>query len=66
MDDNELLQLLEKAIIGDESAFQLVYQATHRDVYRTVAFLVFNKQDIEDERIARRASQGGRYVALPA
>ncbi|MCG7384511.1 hypothetical protein [Paenibacillus sp. ACRRY] len=36
MNDKELIQWLEKAILGDESAFQLVYQATHQDVYRTV------------------------------
>ncbi|WP_211745653.1 sigma-70 family RNA polymerase sigma factor [Paenibacillus sp. Marseille-Q4541] len=48
MNDKELLLLLEKVMLGDESAFQLVYQATHQDVYRTVAFLVYNKQDIED------------------
>lgn len=48
MNDNELLSWLEKATMGDESAFQLVYQATHQDVYRTVAFLVYDKQDIED------------------
>lgn len=46
MNDKELLPWLEKATLGDESAFQLVYQATHQDVYRTVAFLVYNKQDI--------------------
>lgn len=48
MNDKELLPWLEKATLGDESAFQHVYQATHQDVYRTVAFLVYNKQDIED------------------
>lgn len=48
MNDKNLLSLLEKATLGDETAFQLVYQATHQDVYRTVAFLVYNKQDIED------------------
>lgn len=48
MNDKELLPWLEKATNGDESAFELVYQATHEDVYRTVAFLVYNKQDIED------------------
>ncbi|AWP30488.1 RNA polymerase sigma factor [Paenibacillus vortex V453] len=48
MNDKELLPWLEQAKLGDESAFQLVYQATHQDVYRTVAFLVYNKQDIED------------------
>ncbi|MFB9324598.1 sigma-70 family RNA polymerase sigma factor [Paenibacillus aurantiacus] len=48
MNDKELLPILEKATLGDESAFQLVYQATHQDVYRTVAFLIYGKQDIED------------------
>ncbi|SDW81009.1 sigma-70 family RNA polymerase sigma factor [Paenibacillus sp. CF384] len=48
MNDKELIPLLRNATLGDESAFQLVYQATHQDVYRTVAFLVYNKQDIED------------------
>jgi len=48
MNDKELIPWLKKATYGDESAFQLVYQATHQDVYRTVAFLVVNKQDIED------------------
>ncbi|MCM3748751.1 sigma-70 family RNA polymerase sigma factor [Paenibacillus pasadenensis] len=48
MNDKDLLPWLEKATMGDESAFQLVYQATHQDVYRTVAFLVYNSQDIED------------------
>ncbi|TYP73288.1 sigma-70 family RNA polymerase sigma factor [Paenibacillus methanolicus] len=48
MNDKELVPWLEKATLGDESAFQLVYEATRQDVYRTVAFLVYNKQDIED------------------
>ncbi|MFC4102606.1 sigma-70 family RNA polymerase sigma factor [Paenibacillus xanthanilyticus] len=48
MNDKDLLSWLEQATLGDESAFQLVYQATHQDVYRTVAFLVYNKPDIED------------------
>ncbi|MBD3919486.1 sigma-70 family RNA polymerase sigma factor [Paenibacillus sp. PR3] len=48
MNDKELLPWLEQATLGDESAFQLVYKATHQDVYRTVAFLVYNKPDIED------------------
>ncbi|MGU3470126.1 sigma-70 family RNA polymerase sigma factor [Paenibacillus sp. D51F] len=48
MNDKELVPWLEKAIAGDESAFQLVYQETHQDVYRTAAFLVYNNQDIED------------------
>jgi len=48
MNDQSLLEWLEKAALGDESAFQQVYEATHQDVYRTVAFLVSNKQDIED------------------
>ncbi|MWC30531.1 sigma-70 family RNA polymerase sigma factor [Paenibacillus sp. MMS18-CY102] len=48
MNDKELLLWLEKATLGDETAFQLVYQSTHQDVYQTVAFLVYNKQDIED------------------
>ncbi|WP_268626818.1 sigma-70 family RNA polymerase sigma factor [Paenibacillus alvei] len=48
MNDKELLSWLEKATLGDESAFQLIYHATHQDVYRTVTFLVYNKQDIAD------------------
>lgn len=48
MNDKELFQWIEEASSGDESAFQLVYQATHQDVYRTVAFLIYYKQDIED------------------
>ena len=48
MNDKELISWIEKAALGDESSFQLVYQATNQDVYRTVAFLVYNKQDIED------------------
>lgn len=48
MNDKELRSWLEQATLGDESAFQLVYEATHQDVYRTVAFLVYDKQDVED------------------
>ncbi|MDI4645879.1 sigma-70 family RNA polymerase sigma factor [Cohnella hashimotonis] len=48
MNDEELLHWLEKAISGDESAFNLVYEATNQEVYRTVSFLVYNKQDVED------------------
>lgn len=32
MNDHEFLTWLEKAMLGDESAFKLVYQATHQDV----------------------------------
>ncbi|MED1948404.1 MULTISPECIES: sigma-70 family RNA polymerase sigma factor [Brevibacillus] len=48
MNDKELLPWLEKMLTGDEAAFRVVYQATHTDVHRTIAFLVYNKQDIED------------------
>ncbi|MGG4444613.1 sigma-70 family RNA polymerase sigma factor [Brevibacillus fortis] len=48
MNDKELLPWLEKMLTGDEAAFRFVYQTTHTDVHRTIAFLIYNKQDIED------------------
>lgn len=48
MNEKELLLLVNRMSKGDRSAFHKVYQATHQDVYRTVAFLVYNRQDIED------------------
>lgn len=48
MNDSELLPWLERMMDGDEAAFRFVYQATHADVYRTIAFLIYDKQDIDD------------------
>ncbi|WP_400164372.1 sigma-70 family RNA polymerase sigma factor [Brevibacillus sp. TJ4] len=48
MNDQDLLPLTEQMAKGDVSAFRKVYEMTHKDVYRTVAFLVYNRQDIED------------------
>ncbi|MFC3801176.1 hypothetical protein [Cohnella sp. GCM10012308] len=43
MNDKELVHWLEKAVSGEEPAFQLFYQATNQDVYRTVSFLVYRR-----------------------
>ena len=48
MNEQELLLLTDRMAKGDLSAFHKVYQLTREDVYRTVAFLVYNRQDIED------------------
>ncbi|MGZ4031451.1 MAG: sigma-70 family RNA polymerase sigma factor [Tumebacillaceae bacterium] len=48
MTNIELHHLLDKLVAGDQAAFEAVYEHTIDDVYRTVAFLVFDRQDIQD------------------
>ncbi|MBU7316586.1 sigma-70 family RNA polymerase sigma factor [Paenibacillus oleatilyticus] len=48
MQNEEMYQLLVKMKDGDQQAFQTMYDATYRDVYRTVSFLVDHQQDRED------------------
>ncbi|CEH29232.1 RNA polymerase subunit sigma [Aneurinibacillus migulanus] len=48
MQSEYMYQLLTKMIEGDQQAFQTMYEATYRDVYRTVSFLVDHQQDRED------------------
>ncbi|PGV58840.1 RNA polymerase subunit sigma [Bacillus cereus] len=44
----ELKKWLQQMVTGDQRAFQYIYDATCKDVYRTVAFLIVDKQDIDD------------------
>ncbi|UHA73353.1 sigma-70 family RNA polymerase sigma factor [Paenibacillus sp. 481] len=48
MPNEDMYQLLLKMKDGDQQAFQTMYEATYRDVYRTVSFLVDHQQDRED------------------
>ncbi|WP_134682790.1 sigma-70 family RNA polymerase sigma factor [Brevibacillus migulae] len=48
MTDQELQTWIKQAIAGDQTAFSALYELTLDDVYRTVAFLVNNKQDVHD------------------
>ncbi|MED4651868.1 sigma-70 family RNA polymerase sigma factor [Bacillus pseudomycoides] len=48
MDEIELKEWLQRMAFGDQQAFQVIYEFTCKDIYRTVAFLVVDKQDVED------------------
>ncbi|MFD3450141.1 sigma-70 family RNA polymerase sigma factor [Microbacteriaceae bacterium 4G12] len=48
MDEVEWKDWLQRMAAGDPKAFEHIYEATSKDVYRTVAFLVMNRQDIDD------------------
>lgn len=48
MNDLQMYEWIQKMKAGDQKAFQSLYEATYKDVYRTIAFLVFDKQDVED------------------
>ncbi|PGS05829.1 MULTISPECIES: sigma-70 family RNA polymerase sigma factor [Bacillus] len=48
MDEIELKEWLQRMTSGDQQAFQVIYEFTCKDIYRTVAFLVVDKQDVED------------------
>lgn len=48
MNAQELHVWLERMIAGDQAAFEVIYEYTREDIYRTVAFLVYDKQDIND------------------
>ncbi|GIP26306.1 RNA polymerase sigma factor [Paenibacillus sp. J23TS9] len=48
MQNESMYHMLTKMIEGDQQAFHTLYDATYRDVYRTVSFLVDHPQDRED------------------
>ncbi|PDZ72645.1 RNA polymerase subunit sigma-70 [Bacillus pseudomycoides] len=48
LDEIELKEWLQRRASGDQQAFQVIYEFTCKDIYRTVAFLVVDKQDVED------------------
>ncbi|WJE50625.1 sigma factor [Bacillus cereus] len=48
MDEIELKEWIQRMASGDQQAFQVIYEFTCKDIYRTVAFLVVDKQDVED------------------
>ncbi len=48
LDEIELKEWLQRMTSGDQQAFQVIYEFTCKDIYRTVAFLVVDKQDVED------------------
>ncbi|PQP91266.1 sigma-70 family RNA polymerase sigma factor [Paenibacillus sp. AR247] len=48
MQNESMYHVLTKMIEGDQQAFHSLYDATYRDVYRTVSFLVDHPQDRED------------------
>jgi RNA polymerase sigma-70 factor, ECF subfamily len=48
MTDHQLHAWLQRLVTGDEEAFEVVYAHTKNDVYRTVAFLVYDPQDIHE------------------
>jgi RNA polymerase sigma-70 factor (ECF subfamily) len=48
MTDNEIYPLLLRMSSGDKEAFRTVYEHTHHSVYRTVYFLLNNRQDACD------------------
>ncbi|ENQ3105488.1 sigma-70 family RNA polymerase sigma factor [Bacillus cereus] len=48
MDKTEWQEWLERMVAGDQKAFQHIYEATSKDVYRTVSFLVVDRNDVDD------------------
>ncbi|MFJ8526808.1 sigma-70 family RNA polymerase sigma factor [Bacillus sp. NPDC094106] len=48
MDEIELKEWLQRMASGDQQAFQIIYEFTCKDVYRTIVFLVGDKHDVED------------------
>ncbi|MGW6147940.1 sigma-70 family RNA polymerase sigma factor [Bacillus mycoides] len=49
MDEVELKEWLYKMKFGDQEAFQVIYEYTCKDIYRTVVFLLGNQhQDVDD------------------
>ncbi|MDR6779129.1 hypothetical protein PPOLYM_00201 [Paenibacillus polymyxa] len=48
MQSESMYHVLTKMIEGDQQAFHTLYDATYKDVYRTVSFLVDHPQDRED------------------
>lgn len=48
MNDLQMYEWIQKMKEGDKNAFQSLYESTYKDVYRTIVFLVFDKQDVED------------------
>ncbi|HDX9576817.1 TPA: sigma-70 family RNA polymerase sigma factor [Bacillus pseudomycoides] len=48
MDKTEWQDWLERLVAGDQKAFQYIYEATSKDVYRTVSFLVVDRNDVDD------------------
>ncbi len=48
MQSESMYHVLTKMIEGDRQAFHTLYDATYKDVYRTVSFLVDHPQDRED------------------
>ncbi|MDQ0050334.1 RNA polymerase sigma-70 factor (ECF subfamily) [Paenibacillus polymyxa] len=48
MQSEFMYHVLTKMIEGDQQAFHTLYDATYKDVYRTVSFLVDHPQDRED------------------
>ncbi|MFE6138175.1 sigma-70 family RNA polymerase sigma factor [Bacillus sp. NPDC057893] len=49
MDEVELKEWLYKMESGDQEAFQVIYELTSKDIYRTVVFLLGNQhQDVDD------------------
>ncbi|WP_025674621.1 sigma-70 family RNA polymerase sigma factor [Paenibacillus polymyxa] len=48
MQSESMYHVLTKMIEGDQKAFHTLYDATYKDVYRTVSFLMDHPQDRED------------------
>ncbi|EJQ29992.1 hypothetical protein IE9_02650 [Bacillus cereus BAG4X12-1] len=49
MDEVQLREWLYKMGSGDQEAFQIIYEYTCKDIYRTVVFLVGSQnQDVDD------------------
>lgn len=47
LDEIELKEWLQRMASGDQQAFRVICEFTYKDIYRTVAFLVVDKQDVE-------------------
>ncbi|MFC3886548.1 sigma-70 family RNA polymerase sigma factor [Bacillus songklensis] len=48
MTEEEIRRSISRAINGDKDAFEMIYLHTRDDVYRTVSFLLSNRDDVHD------------------
>ncbi|MBP1990607.1 sigma-70 family RNA polymerase sigma factor [Paenibacillus eucommiae] len=48
MTDEELNKWIDQLILGDQSAFEVIYGMTRKKIYGTVAAMVANKEDVNE------------------
>lgn len=48
MNDKELNPWIDRLVEGDQTAFEVIYSLTKKNVYATVTMLIRNKEDVND------------------